>query len=197
MDNSSQLRFKVKKMKLKLTRFKLVSLFSLTFLLMVQMVYAFGVTSPYWDTKPLELEPGQSADLQLLLQNMVGGKEMVLQASISEGADFASLVDTNLEYSLPFGAQDVPVNLKVMVPTDAVRGSKHQIKVSFKQLLAQDSAETVQLGAGVGASFPVIVAPLPLLEKESSFSPSTVVVMAVALTAIGVGGYFIKRRYDL
>ena len=43
-------------------------------------VSAFGITSPYWQERPLEVVPGETVDVYLELQNMLGEEDITVVA---------------------------------------------------------------------------------------------------------------------
>lgn len=173
-----------------------ISLFLLVFLFTVQLVAAVGVTSPYWDNKLLGLHPGESIEVQLLLQNMVGEKDVTLVASITEGAEIATLLGKNQTYVIPFGVKDVPVVVRIALPEDASVGEARKVKVSFTQVATEDAeGKMVQMTAGVGAIIPIEVTPWVGSPKEESLlSPTLMVVVIVSLGVAGGVGYLYYRR---
>ena len=77
---------------------------------------AFGATCPYWSENPLTISPGEEKEISCILQNMLGGKDIKLKAEITSGLEIATLTDSNTEYIVPFGREDIKVNLKVKIP---------------------------------------------------------------------------------
>ena len=75
--------------------------FSILFVMASYQVSGFGVSSPYWDEKALVLSPGESKDIVLELQNMVGDEDIVLRAEVEEGSEIVTLVDEDLDYEVP------------------------------------------------------------------------------------------------
>src|SRR3989344_3817339 len=119
--------------------------------------YAMGVSTPYWDTKPLNMVPGQSIEVELLLQNMVGGDDVTLVGKISKGEDIAVMTDPDKQYKVPFGEKNVPVHVRVTLPSTARVGYAPRIVgVSFREIAVQQGS-MVQIGGGIGSSFPVVV----------------------------------------
>jgi len=171
-----------------------ISLFLLVFLFTAQLVVAVGVTSPYWDTKPLGLNPGESVEVQLLLQNMMGDKDVTLMASIAEGADIATLLGESQTYAVPFGVKDVPVLVKVSIPEGTSVGGVRTVKVSFTQSVADDTqGKMVQMTTGVGAIIPVEITP-KFAPEESSSSTILVAGGAGLLLVGGIASYMIIRK---
>ncbi|MBI2663396.1 hypothetical protein HYX15_02580 [Candidatus Woesearchaeota archaeon] len=120
-------------------------------------VSAFGVVTSYWDTKPLILEPGESRNVYITLQNGAGATEEVtakveLQGN---GASLAQILDEDKLFLVPAG-REVNVDIKVSIPNDAEIGEKYIIGVAVNAL-PEESNAPVLLGAGVGTSIPINV----------------------------------------
>ena len=126
----------------------------LSFLLLIPLVSGFGITSMYWPGNPLVLEPGQTVDVTLLLQNMVGDEDVTLRAEIEEGKEIAELIDPNLDYLVPFGKKDVSVNIKISIPEDVIVGKEYNVVVSFKQIIPNE-ARTLQLTSAIKKTIPI------------------------------------------
>ncbi len=164
-------------------------------LLLSPLASAFGVTTPYWDDNPLIMQPGQTKDFALTLQNMVAGSEdIVLKAELVSGAEIATLVDEELEYLVPFGRKDIEVNLRVIIPEDAPFDKEYTIGVSFKQIL-DDEGKMVQMAGEVRKNIPVIVKSesevppeeetIPPKEEEKGFPTAMVVLLLVIVIILG------------
>ncbi len=174
---------------------KKIFVFAIVLLVIAPFVNAFGVSSPYWEEKPLAMYPGQTNDLQLQLQNMVGSEEMRFTASVVEGADIAKLTDKETVYSVPLGRKDVKVNLKVEVPETAQLYGNYNIKVQFKQI-AEEQGGAVGLSGSVIQTIPVVIkseeelGPQPIVapqeeDKSRSFLPLVILALIViALIAL-------------
>jgi len=126
-------------------------------LLMVPFVSAFGVSTPHWDGNPLGIRPGDTTDLVLTLQNMVGNEDMTLRAVLVEGSEIAQIVDSNTDYFVPYGSKDVEVHLKVSIPANAQLGDDYGIGVSFTQVASAEDGRMVQVSGSVQTYVPVLV----------------------------------------
>ena len=59
-------------------------IFSITlFILLSYSVFAFGVSSPYWDENPLYLKPGETKEVTMILQNMVGEDDIKMTGELN------------------------------------------------------------------------------------------------------------------
>jgi len=165
--------------------------FLIALLLLSPLVSAFGITAPYWETRPLVMLPGESIDFALTLQNMDGTEDIVLKAELVSGAEIATLTDEELEYSVPLGKKDIEVNLRVEIPEGALPGKEYTIRVSFKEISTTEEG-MVQMVGGIGKSVPVIVkseevlpeeeeTPIP---KEEKGFPTAIVVLLLIIIVI-------------
>ena len=160
---------------------------------------AFGVSSPYWNDNPLILAPGEEANVALNLQNMVGDKDIILRASIKSGGDIATLLDSNLDYSVPIGKDDVNVDFLVNAPKDAKAGDEYIVVISFKQIATTDDNAFLQIAGEVTKSIPVKV-----VARESAISTlaiddknkvsNTLIILAIVLAIIVAIIYYLRLK---
>jgi hypothetical protein len=167
--------------KIKKTKYFIVAFVAFT--LLIPLIAAYGVTSPYWDTRPLKMNPGDTKNVVLELQNMVGGGDINLIAKVIGGNDIATLTDENLEYLVPFGKKGVLVNLEVALPSDYPIGKKSSIAISFATAPV-DGGGTIQVGSGLVRNIPVetVEQPVPddvVTTPEKSGNLSTLIFIAV------------------
>ena len=167
-------------------------------LLLLPLVQAYGVSSPFWDTRPLVIQPGETQEVTLQLQNMVGGEDMIFRASVEDGKEIVAIIDDeDLDYYVPYGSKDVVVKLRVTVPEDA-EGKTYKVGILFTQRPLDSDGGTVQLAGGIKTSFQVIVEvpKLPAEEKEPLFSSTTILVSTGILLSGAVTAYFLYRRKE-
>lgn len=161
-------------------------------LLLVPLASAFGITAPYWETKPLVMLPGESIDLALILQNMDGTEDVVLKAELVSGGNIATLTDEKLEYLVPLGRKDINVNLKITIPEDASPGEKYSVGVSFKEISTDEEGKMVQMTSGITKSIPITVKSEEVLqeetltpEEEKGFPTAMVILLLVIVVILG------------
>jgi len=164
-------------------------------LLISPAAFAFGVTSPYWDTKPLVLHPGETKDFTLILQNMVGEKDLSFIATVNKGAEIASLINSSSVYNVPFGADDVLVNVRVTVPLKASFGEIDRIGISFVQV-AEEEGKMVQISGAVATDIPVIISPMPSGNPGFFSTTVLIVVLGVVLSGAAIGYLLFRKRED-
>jgi hypothetical protein len=179
----------------------MISFAFLTILLItpLALVNAFGVTTHYWDEKPLIMQPGQTEDTDVVLQNMVDNKDVRLIAEITNGSEIATLIDPSLEYLVPFGRKDIKVNIRVTIPENVPLESRYNIAVSFKQI-AEEEGKMVQITGSVETNIPVVIRSAESSEEkelkfagEVQISPTTFVLIILAIIIIVII-YNLKKK---
>src|SRR3989338_427811 len=141
----------------------------LSILVLPLFAAAYGVSSPFWDTRPLVLQPGQTEDIILELQNLVGGNDILLRARVAEGAEIVTLLDENLDYYVPFGSQNVYSRVRISVPEDARDGQSWKVGILFTAIPLSEEGGMVQLDGGVNTAFPVVIKVPALAEVKEPF----------------------------
>lgn len=133
-----------------------IIMYVMLLVLIANFVSAFGITSFYWDPdRPLSLLPGESRDVELQLQNMVGTEDITVKAEIQEGNEIAVITDASNIYNVPAGRKDVYIHLKVTMPEDYQQGQKSTITISVKDV-GEGEGGMMDFGTAVSTSFPVI-----------------------------------------
>jgi len=165
-----------------------IIVFIVTLFILTPFVNAFGATTYHWEDSPLEISPGETKQTELVLQNMVGEKDLYLSAEIIEGSDITSILDDETTYFIPFGSKDVIVNLEVSIPDSYEIGGRQNVVVSFKEAV-EDEGQMVQMSGAVSVSIPILVKELDdTLEgsPESSGFPYGVVVVLGSMIVVGI-----------
>ncbi len=172
-------------------------------LISLSMASAFGVATPYWDDHPLRLAPGESMDVELILQNMAGtAGDATLRAEMTDNAKgIAFLIDSNLDYFVPFGSDDIVMKVRVSVPVDVVSGGIRNVVISFIQVGNEDSG-MVTVSGGFTTKFPVFVVapeesvlfvPEPAVEVEVPQKSYVWVWVVLILTVLTVAWFVWKK----
>jgi len=157
-------------------------------IMLSSLVVAFGVSSPYWSTNPMELGRGETETVDINLQNMVGDDDVTVKAVVIEGQDIASLSDG--KYTVEAKTSDSMAPLKVKISKDAVPGETKKVKVEFKTV-ATNTDGMVTMGTGMTVGFDVIITE----EQEKSSSPlnTTLITLAILMVLV-IAVVAIKRR---
>lgn len=182
-------------------------LIGIVFLLLVaQLVSAFGISSMYHKNNPLLMLPGETREIALGLQNMVGGEDLLFKVEVI--GEVAEIIDPSKEYLVPFGNSNTPVNIRISIPEDTPFGQTKTISVSVKTIPSKDG-EMLQMNAGLVKKVPIQIGPGSSLESPKSspelpkkeappvkkFSLGLVVFLSMTvLAAIAITLIVIKRR---
>ena len=143
-------------MKRKLKNIGLLSIFTILLIGMSFNVIAFGVTSQYWKTRPLIMQPGETKDVSFSLQNMVGDEDVHLLAELKGDKKYVTLTDPSNRYVIPAKTKGVKVNFRITVPADTKIGTTFRVTITF--LNAPDSTtQQVGIGTSIGKSLEVII----------------------------------------
>jgi heme/copper-type cytochrome/quinol oxidase subunit 4 len=135
------------------------------------LALAFGATAPYWSERPLIMPPKESKTIPIILQNMVGEKDIILKAEITSGNEIATLENPDKEYTVPFGRKDIKANLKIEIPENPKK-NKYQITLFFKQI-SENKKEMLQMSGGVTVSFPLIIDNSQTSKEKITTSPAS------------------------
>lgn len=174
-------------------KFIMITLF---ILLLASSVYGFGVTSDYNSQAPLTLMHDQSKQFSIVLQNMIGGEDLITRVEILEGKKFIS-VEKN-EYVVPFGRQDISVNFVASASKDIPIG-EYNISIMFRVTSKNLKEGMVQFSSGSEIRFKLIVTeetmPKSLFNKiiESSIT-LTIVVILLIIVLLAIFSHIIKKR---
>ena len=163
-------------------------------------VNAFGVSSPYWDDNPLYMHPGETKDVVMVLQNMVGGENIKMTAELNSGKEIAMLTDQSTTYNVPLGSNNVPVHLKITVPSNAKPKQEWQVGVSFKTIA--ENTGGVSIGGAVDKGFKVIIAQPKIstqAPKETKITQNSfgfIILVVILVTLILTLKHFNKKKEE-
>lgn len=124
------------------------------FLLMVNFASSFAIGSRYWEDNPILVNPGETVDFLVVLQNIAGeGGDINVQGFLTEGGDIARFTGDSQEYFVPFGEKK-DVNLSVTIPANTTIGEMTNIVISFK-IISGEGSEALGLGSSIERTIPV------------------------------------------
>lgn len=127
-------------------------------------VNAFGVSSPYWDENPLYMYAGETKEVVMVLQNMIGDQDLKVTVELNGGYEIATLLNQVTTYNVPLGSNNIPVKLKISIPQDAKPGQEWQVGISVKTI--PENTGGVSVGTGISKGFKVIVKEQPSVSAQ-------------------------------
>ena len=171
-------------LKLKQTNVTRIFALILVTILLTNFVSAFGVSSSFWKGNPLRIAPGETIDIDLRLQNMVGTGDTIVRASLGEGAGIATIEEK--DYLVKSGTKDTKVPIRITIPEDAIIGQTHQVTIDFSTV-TKASAGTLTIGTAIGTTFDVeIVAESPMTLPTKPESTTTFPMWLLTLTIVAI-----------
>lgn len=181
-------------MKMKGLTQKITLLLALTILLSFG-VNAFAVTLPYMQDKTLVLYPGESTELTVGLQNMVGDADQTVMVTIEDGNEIARIIDKENVYKVPKNTNDRVARLSIKIPSDTKLGSEYKVRFKAGEVTGA-SGDMVQVVTGLSDYFIVRVGPVPEVKpvmKEKSVTDIWWVAGAAVLFVLVVSLIFYSR----
>ena len=167
--------------------------------LCTSQVFAFAVSSTYHKGKPLELQPGESAEIDIKLQNMVGeGGDIVAEVELVEGNDIAQLSEDLVEVTVPFNTFTTRVPVQVTIPENAEIGTVKNIALSVAQK-SESSGALLTLTTSYRVSIPVHIGEVsnspPIVEQpEVSVDVNSIVTVVSVLLLLVL--FLLMMMYD-
>ena len=143
-------------------------------------VSAFGITSFYYEGHPLILNPGDTKDIQLLLQNEKDSQPVTIQAKLS--SDIAEITGRT-QWDLKSGEIDVPINVKVTIPETAQIGEEYSVSLAFTTV-AEPGSKMLEFGTEIGKSIPIVIG--EVIQKEEPKKSLIDIIPLNTLMGIGI-----------
>ena len=160
-------------------------------------VLAFAVSTSYYEGRPLVLQPGESRDIALTMQNMAGATEdLKVNAEITSGKEIVSIIDKDNNYLVPAGRDNINTNLRVTMPRNSNPRDRYTVVVEFKT--SREKMEgMVSINLGTKISFDVIASEAPVKEKvlEAPKKTQPVIFMVAALIIIAILAIFLVKSF--
>ncbi|MEM3075125.1 MAG: hypothetical protein QXX55_00690 [Candidatus Pacearchaeota archaeon] len=176
----------------------LLTFFLIGTILIINLISAAGVATPYWRENPLRLAPGESTIITLSLQNMVGGEDIRFKIDLSSTSNVVSLVDQKSEYFVPFGENNVPVKLKINLPENAPIGEIYSVQISFQQISSGEGG-MIKIASGISTEIPILVVEknqsvLREIGEQKTTGNNKVIILIVIIVILVAVLFFIKNK---
>lgn len=171
----------------------IILLFLFTILLTMN-VNAFGVSTFYYEGRPLILNPGEVRDIEVQLQNEATSGPISLKAKIDSEKNIAQLTGKTI-FNLDSGDKGVSVPITISVPEDAQIGDKYQVSVSFLTAAGNEGG-MVDLGTQITKGFEVVVGKVIEQEKieKNTISPQNLMGILVLLSLAVLVLFILRKR---
>jgi len=164
------------------------------FSLSAAMVSAYALGTPYGKGAPLEMYSGESKDITLDLQNLVGGDDYSFVIEMTSEEDVAILVDA--EHTLRVGER-VDVLLNVRIPKDAEIGKIYSVNLIVKPTPVANEGQVIAVGSSIKQSFDVVVVEQPPEQKPTILGTSGLLaglIVIILLIVLWVLIIYLKKK---
>ena len=157
-------------------------------------VNALGISSYYYSKKPLIMAPGESNEVVFgKFQNMVGDHDITIRIELLEGEEIAEILDSSLDYFVPLGREDIPINMKVSIPRKSVEGEEYTITIRYYELNPPVEIGTVGLSAASQKTVRVLIQkPIKKPLKEMIWIFLIILIILILIVIIII--YFVKGK---
>lgn len=175
--------------------------FFLSILFVLHGVFAFAISSAYYQDNPLYMKAGETQDIFLTLQNLAGEDDVSVRAEITGGTEYVKLIDASDIYLVPVG-EKTKVNLRVSAPISAKKGDSFPVNIIFTTVQSGQGG-TLALASSIGQRFTFVigeekdfrVSPKPLeTPKQENKSNLFLIIMSIVIgfVVILLIVYFLK-----
>ena len=159
--------------------------------LFVDSVFAFAVSSAYYENNPLYLQVGKSMDGKFILQNNAGSEDVNVKVEIIDGKNIIQLEGST--FVIPKGGR-VDVPYKVVVPSGAKPADKFFITVDFTTVNIKPN-NPVALGSSIRTGFTLIVATEIIEYQEKPSSKNSWYLYIIGILALIVIVFLVNKYF--
>lgn len=159
--------------------------------LFVDSVFAFAVSSAYYENNPLYFQAGRSMDGKFILQNTAGTEDVNVKAEIIDGKNIIQLEGST--FLIPKGGR-VDVPYKIIVPSGAKPADKFPISVDFTTVSIK-SSNPVAIGSSIRSGFMLIVAAETIEYQEKPSSKNSWYVYIIGVLALIIIVFLINKYF--
>jgi len=149
-------------------------------LIILGVVSAAGIVSPYWQDYPLQMNYGDTKIINFTLQNMVGNKDITVDVKVSKGSDIATLDKTT--YTAKAGTSDTVIPVTIKIPQSYDK-QVQPVELEIKTVSA-NAGGMVSLGVGWTPSFNVVVSEKPVQKSTLTGIIIGLILIIIILAAI-------------
>ena len=175
--------------------YKRIFAFLAALVLISVSVSAFAVSSQYYGDNPLYLQPGQSQEIKMMLQNNAGTEDInVKLTEIKEGKDIIEMKDSKDVFLVPKGGK-TDVYFKVTAPSDAKKGDIFPVTLMFASIAAGNNP--IGLSGSIGKGFNVVIGQASdFAESPKGGNNRTAIYLILGIALLIAAIYFLLKRKD-
>lgn len=126
--------------------------------MLCSLVSAVAISLPYHNLNYLKVGPGQTKNVVFGNFQNTEDKDVILNIELIEGDEIAELTDSNLNsFTVPAGELNVPLNVEISIPEDAIEGFEYKITIQYKDITASEGTGMITMVESKTSSIPVLV----------------------------------------
>ena len=159
---------------------------------------AFSISAPYMENRKLYLSPGESEELEFVLQNAFATEPTEVGVKIEEGSEIMQIIDPKSTYTIPVSGR-ASVNTRVTAPPNARIGDIYKVRVSVGTVPAGGGAFT--FGSSINHDFEVVVGEKPKTQitgeqskGEIASNPSLYLIVGIIIVILVIFFALRKRK---
>jgi len=162
-------------------------------IMLCSLVSAVAISLPYHNLNYLKVGPGQTKNVVFGNFQNTGDKDVILSIELIEGDEIAELTDSNLNsFIVRAGVLNVPLNIKVSIPEDAIEGSEYKVTIQYKDITTSESTGMVTMVESKTTSIPVLVQKT----EEEQISTTWIIVGVLAIIILIVIIKFVLKSKE-
>lgn len=133
----------------------------------INLAFALGVNSPYWDGNPLKMYSEETRDVQFALANSINEPTTEATASLIEGQEIAEIISGE-KYTVKPGENNKNIILRINAPENSQIGNSYNVKFIVRYS-PEGEEGNVKLDVEYNVAFPI-----EIVDKENAKSTTQV-----------------------
>ena len=174
---------------------KKILLFLLAVILLSGSILAFAVSSQYYESNPMYIQPGESQDIKLMLQNHAGTEDVSVKVEIKEGMEIIGLKESGDTFVIPKGDK-IDLYFKVNAPSNSKKGDIFPVTIMFTSLTTSEGP--IGLSGSIGKGFNVVIGQASDFDENGNLKTNlswiVYVVIALAITCVTIFIFYLRKR---
>jgi|SRR3989344_1443132 len=134
---------------------------------LASLVNGFSVSSDYGPNSYIKIPPGETADIQFILEPAPSEGSLVIRTEIVEGGEIFSIIDPDLEYNANLG-ESALVNTRISINKTAKIGEEYSVIIKFSDITLSKNEGSVSFKGSSTINLKVLVAQPELKEGKGT-----------------------------
>jgi len=163
---------------------RIIILGFMSFLLVLSLISAIGLSLDYNDKNPLKVGPGETKEVIIGRLQNPDNESITLKLEIIEGADIAEVTSDTL--TLPAKSLDTSLNLKISIPEGTPEGTKYKIGIKYADITSKNGTGMIIMTQSQTSSIPVLVQKIPVEPTPTAggISTTTIIILIIGIIVV-------------